>query len=90
MVGCFITWDKLHGQWGTRLETSVRRGWIGHFGRSLWLPGAEVAGAWNNFWSHRYFIGLYLTAKPSHMGVDLDGLAYFLDCSTVRTYQTRG
>jgi hypothetical protein len=26
-------------------------------------------------WRHRHD-GLYLTAKPSHMGVDVNGLAY--------------
>jgi hypothetical protein len=33
---------------------------------------------------------LYLAAKPSHMGVDVDGLAYPLHRSTACSHQTRG
>jgi hypothetical protein len=33
---------------------------------------------------------LYLAAKPSHVGVDVDGLAYPLHCPTVCSRQTRG
>jgi hypothetical protein len=29
---------------------------------------------------------LYLVAKPSHVGVDVDGLAYSLHCPTVFSY----
>jgi hypothetical protein len=33
---------------------------------------------------------LYLAAKPPHMGVDGDGLAYPLHCPTTCSRQTRG
>jgi hypothetical protein len=33
---------------------------------------------------------LYLAAKPSHMGVDVDGLAYPLHRPTIYNCQTRG
>jgi hypothetical protein len=32
---------------------------------------------------------LYLAAKPSHMGADVDGLAYSLHCPTVCSGQMR-
>jgi hypothetical protein len=34
--------------------------------------------------------GLYLTAKPSHIGIDVDGLACPLHCPMVCNHQTRG
>jgi hypothetical protein len=40
-------------------------------------------------WRHRHD-GLYLTAKPSHMGVDVNGLAYPLNRPMVYDHQTRG
>jgi hypothetical protein len=33
---------------------------------------------------------LYMMAKPYHVGVDVDGLAYPLYRPTVRSHQTRG
>jgi hypothetical protein len=33
---------------------------------------------------------LYLAAKPSHIGVDVDGLAYFLHRPTVYSCQMAG
>jgi hypothetical protein len=33
---------------------------------------------------------LYLTAKPCHVGVDVDGIAYPMHMPTVRNCQTRG
>jgi hypothetical protein len=39
------------------------------------LLGVHVGGARDRFWSHLYFAWLYLIAKPSHMGADMDGLA---------------
>jgi hypothetical protein len=33
---------------------------------------------------------LYLVAKPSHVKVDVDGLAYFLHCPTVHNSQRGG
>jgi hypothetical protein len=35
-------------------------------------------------------VWLYLVAKPSHVGVDVDGLAYPLHQPTVHTCQMRG
>jgi hypothetical protein len=45
---------------------------------SSWLPGVDVAGAWNGTRGRFCFIWLYLFAKPSHVGVDVDKLAYLL------------
>jgi hypothetical protein len=42
------------------------------------LPGIDVVGARDGSWSCLCFTCLYLAAKPSHVGVDLDGLACFL------------
>jgi hypothetical protein len=33
---------------------------------------------------------LYLAAKPAHVGVDVDGLAFPLHRPTICDYQTRG
>jgi hypothetical protein len=33
---------------------------------------------------------LYLAAKPAHVGVDVDGLAYPLHCLMACSHQTRG
>jgi hypothetical protein len=44
MVGYFTTRVNLHGQWSSRLETSVHIGWTGLPGRCSWLRGTEVAG----------------------------------------------
>jgi hypothetical protein len=32
----------------------------------------------------------YLASKPSHVGVDVDGLAYLMHCPTFCSHQTRG
>jgi hypothetical protein len=58
-------------------------------GCSSWFPGAEVDDAWVGPCRHRQD-GLYLTAKPSHVGVDVDGLAYPLHRPMVCDHQTRG
>jgi hypothetical protein len=39
------------------------------------LPGVDVVGARDSSWSCLHFIWLYLAAKPSHLGSDMDGLA---------------
>jgi hypothetical protein len=39
---------------------------------------------------HRCFARLYLAAKPSHMGVDVDGLACYLYHSMICGHRTRG
>jgi hypothetical protein len=69
---------------------SVRRGWIGPPGHSSWLPDAEMASAWDDSWSHHCFTWLYLAAKPSHVGVDVDGLACLLHHPMVYDCQTMG
>jgi hypothetical protein len=47
-------------------------------GRSSWFPSTEVHGARDGSWGHRCFTFLYLVAKPSHVGGDVDGPAYCL------------
>jgi hypothetical protein len=69
---------------------SVRSSWRGLSERSSWFSGAEVNGARDGSWRHRCFTQLYLAAKPSHMGVDVDGLACSLHCLTVCDRQTKG
>jgi hypothetical protein len=39
------------------------------------LPGVDVVGDRDSSWSCLRFIWLYLAAKPSHLGSDMDGLA---------------
>jgi hypothetical protein len=58
-------------------------------GCSSWFSSAEVDDARVGRWRHSHD-GLYLTAKPSHMGVDVDGLAYPLHRPMVCDHQTRG
>jgi hypothetical protein len=53
------------------------------------LSGVDVAGVRDGSWGRIYFTELYLAAKPSHVGVDVDGLAYLLHHSTVYGKQTR-
>jgi hypothetical protein len=38
--------------------------------------GAEVDDARDGSWRRCFTAWLYMTAKPSHMGVNVDGLAY--------------
>jgi hypothetical protein len=60
---------------------------------SSWLPGilgAEVDDIWDNSWRGNFALWLYLTPKPSHVGVDVDGLAYPPRWSTVHSCQMRG
>jgi hypothetical protein len=60
---------------------------------SSWLSGvlgAEVDDARDNSWRGSFTMRLYLMATPSHMGVDVDGLAYPLHQPTVRSCQMRG
>jgi hypothetical protein len=49
---------------------------------SSWLLGVDVAGAQDGFWSCHHLALLRLVAKPSHMGADVDGLAYHLHSPT--------
>jgi hypothetical protein len=48
------------------------------------LLGVDVTGARDGSWSC-----LCLAAMPSHMGADVDGLACFLHCPTVCSWQTQ-
>jgi hypothetical protein len=57
---------------------------------SSWFLGTEVDGARDTSWRHHCFTQLYLIAKPSHVGVNVDGLAYPLHRSMVYDRQVRG
>jgi hypothetical protein len=66
----------------------------------FWAPGCsfgfpsilvtEVDDAQDDSWRHCFTVWLYLAAKPAHVGVDVDGLAYPLHRPTVYSCQTRG
>jgi hypothetical protein len=86
--GYFTTRVKLHGQWGPRLEISVRSGWIRLLECLSWIPGVDVAGAWDGSWGCLCFAVLYLDAKSSHVGTYVDGLAYHLHHPTDYGWQT--
>jgi hypothetical protein len=56
---------ELHGQWGPKVRTTVRRSWMGLLGRSSWFPGAEVDGAEDGSYSHRIWHGFtWLLSLP--------------------------
>jgi hypothetical protein len=62
-------------------------------GCPFWLPGvlgAEVDGSCNNSWRGRFAVWIYMAAKSSHVGVDVDGLAYLLQWPTFYNFQIRG
>jgi hypothetical protein len=52
-------------------------------GRSSWFLSAKVDDARDGSWRLRCFAQLYLAAKLSYVGVDVDGLACPLHCPTV-------
>jgi hypothetical protein len=57
-----------------------------------WFPdvlGTEVDNVQNGSWRRSFAVWLYLAAKPSHVGVDVDGLACPLHCPTACSRQTR-
>jgi hypothetical protein len=56
---------------------------------SSWFPSAEVEGARDGSWRRRSFAQIYLAAKPSNVGVNVDGLAYPLHHPTVCGHQMR-
>jgi hypothetical protein len=56
----------------------------------LSVLGAEVNDARDGSWRRCFVEWLYLAAKPAHVGVDVDGLAYPLCRSTACNRQTRG
>jgi hypothetical protein len=62
-------------------------------GCSFWFSGildAEVDDAQDGSWRRCFVAWLYLAAKPSHVGVDVDGLAWPLHHPTPCSRQTRG
>jgi hypothetical protein len=62
-------------------------------GCSSWFPsvfGAEVDDARDGSWRRYFAAGLYLAAKPAHVGVDVDRLACPLHRPTACSRQTRG
>jgi hypothetical protein len=67
---------------------SIHSGWMWLFGRSSGFLGAEVDDTRVSSW-RRHHAGLYMTAKLSHMGVDVGGLACPLHHPTVCGHQTR-
>jgi hypothetical protein len=44
------------------------------FGLSSWLPSVDVADAWDGSWGCLRSTLLYLDAKPSHVGANVDGI----------------
>jgi hypothetical protein len=57
------------------------------------LPGfldIEMDDARDDSWRATFMVWIYLVAKPSHMGVDVDGLGCPLHCPMVHSCQTRG
>jgi hypothetical protein len=60
---------------------------------SFWLSGVlvtEVDCARDDSWRGAFAVWLYLVAKPSYVGVNVDGLACPLYRPTVCSCQTRG
>jgi hypothetical protein len=75
------------------LRRLVRRGQLKLPWCSSWLPGvlgAEVDDAQNDSWGGNFEAWLYMAAKPSHLRVDVDGLACPLHHPTVHSCQIRG
>jgi hypothetical protein len=61
-------------------------------GCSFWLPGvlgAEVNCARDDSWRGHFTVWLYMAAKPSHVGVNVDGPPRPLHWPTVCSCQTR-
>jgi hypothetical protein len=56
----------------------------------LGIRSAKVDDAQDGSWRHCFVAWLYLTAKPFHMGVDVDRLACPLHHPTTCSHQTRG
>jgi hypothetical protein len=71
---------------------SVRRRWLGLLECSSLLLGlldTEVDDTQDDSWRGSFMTLLYLVAKPSHVGVDVDRLAYPLHRPTVHSCQMR-
>jgi hypothetical protein len=74
-------------------EKAVHRGWTGLPESSsglLSVPGVEVDDARDDSWRRCFVASAYLPTKPSHVGVDVDGLAYPLHHHTTCSHQMRG
>jgi hypothetical protein len=56
---------------------------------SSWFLCAEMDDVWVSSWRFHH-ARLYLAAKPSHVGVDVDGVACQLHHPTACAHQTRG
>jgi hypothetical protein len=56
----------------------------------LGVPGAKVDDVWDNSWRHCFVVPALLAARPSHVGVHVDGLACPLHCPMSCSLQTRG
>jgi hypothetical protein len=52
--------------------------------------GTVVDDTWDDYRKDSFMMWLYLTAKPSYVGVDVDGLAYPLHRPMVPSCETRG
>jgi hypothetical protein len=61
--------------WKDRLWSSLQAAWL-----SSQLLSVNVSGARDDFWGYIRLSLLHLVAKPSHVGVDKDGLACCLCC----------
>jgi hypothetical protein len=88
--GYFTIRVKLHDQWGQRLRISIRRGWTGLPGRSSSLPGAKVEGARDGSWCYHAWRCFTWLLSLSHVGADVDGLAYSLPRPMTYSHQRGG
>jgi hypothetical protein len=61
----------------------------GCFSRFLGILGTEVDDAQDDSWRRCFTVWLYMAAKPSHVGVDVDGLACPLHRPTAYSRQMR-
>jgi hypothetical protein len=61
----------------------------GCFSRFLGILGTEVDDAQDDSWRRCFTVWLYMAAKPSHVGVDVDGLACPLHRPTACNRQMR-
>jgi hypothetical protein len=54
------------------------------------ILGVEVDDARDDSWRGSFMVWLYLTAEPSHVGINVDGLGYPLHCPTIHSCPMRG
>jgi hypothetical protein len=57
---------------------------------TLGIFGVEVDNVWDGSWRCCFAVWLYMATKPSHVGVNVDGLAYPLHRPTTCSRQTGG